>query len=59
MTEFYFMLACGVIGLNIGLTPRAELTPFVIFVLWIAGLLWPIYLSVWAYHRYWKGLNHG
>ncbi len=54
MTELYFMLACGICGLNIGLTPREDLKPFTVAVLWGASMVWPIYLAVWAYHRYCK-----
>ena len=52
MIELYFMLACGILGLNIGLTEQKELKPFVVSVLCIASMFWPIYLAVWAYHRY-------
>ncbi len=57
MSQIYFMLASGILGLNIGLTPREELRPFVVFVLWVASVLWPIYLAVWAYHRYFKKMG--
>lgn len=54
MTILYFMLACGILGLNIGLSRGEDLSPFTVFVLFLGSLLWPIYLAVWAYHRYGK-----
>lgn len=57
MTELYFMLACGICGLNIGLTPPKDLKPFTVAVLWIASMVWPIYLAVWTYHRYCRKVN--
>lgn len=54
MTDLYFMLACGILGLNIGLSKDEDLTPLTAFVLFLASLIWPIYLAVWAYHRYGK-----
>lgn len=54
MTTLYLMLACGIFGMNIGLSKDEDLTAFSVFVLFLASLLWPIYLAVWAYHRYEK-----
>jgi hypothetical protein len=47
------MIACGILGLNIGLTPPKDLTIFVTIVLFVASIFWPIYLLVWACHRFW------
>lgn len=53
MISLYFMIACGILGLNIGLTPPKDLTIFVTIVLFVASIFWPIYLLVWACHRFW------